>query len=43
MSVENDSVLAKGDISPTLDFFAGTISGTTALVFGFPFDTVKNA
>ncbi|KAI0351296.1 mitochondrial carrier [Trametes cingulata] len=29
------------DISPALDFFAGTVAGMAALVVGYPFDTVK--
>ncbi|KDR80921.1 hypothetical protein GALMADRAFT_153318 [Galerina marginata CBS 339.88] len=28
-------------LNPTIDFVAGTISGMTSLVVGFPFDTVK--
>ncbi|KAI0765591.1 mitochondrial carrier [Trametes elegans] len=29
------------DISPALDFFAGTVAGMAALTVGYPFDTVK--
>ncbi|KAI0630448.1 mitochondrial carrier [Trametes polyzona] len=29
------------EISPALDFFAGTVAGMAALVVGYPFDTVK--
>ncbi|KAI0820247.1 mitochondrial carrier [Trametes gibbosa] len=29
------------EISPALDFFAGTVAGMVALVVGYPFDTVK--
>ncbi|KAH9851995.1 mitochondrial carrier [Lenzites betulinus] len=29
------------EISPALDFFAGTVAGMASLVVGYPFDTVK--
>ncbi|RPD57283.1 mitochondrial carrier [Lentinus tigrinus ALCF2SS1-7] len=29
------------EISPALDFFAGTVAGMAAVVVGYPFDTVK--
>ncbi|KAI8985634.1 mitochondrial carrier [Trametes punicea] len=29
------------EISPALDFFAGTVAGMAAMVVGYPFDTVK--
>ncbi|TFL02166.1 mitochondrial carrier domain-containing protein [Pterulicium gracile] len=34
-------MVSAAQLNPTVDFIAGTIAGTTALIVGFPFDTVK--